>query len=159
MNRWIVRTLFVCALASGCGSETPPPGPDAEGCEHLREGPAVAVAAAPAADGAPEIAANHRRYDVALTPVAAGNGGFVRYAAPEAGDYLFFLSADVAVQFLDAAGAPVAPEASAKSSTACVEVKGRHVVPLEVGPYAIQLGPTTHGAVSIVVEEAAHEDP
>jgi hypothetical protein len=158
MNRWIVRTalVFVSALAAACGSETPAPSADAEGCEHLQEGPATAVTAAATSDAAPEIDSDHRRYDVTLTAISGGMGGFVRYAASEATDYVFFSSADVPMQFLDATGTAVTPEASAKSSTGCSEIKGRHLVPLEVGPYSIQLGPTTLTSVSIVVEEAAH---
>lgn len=158
MTGSIVRAVFVVvsALAAGCGSDTPQPSADAEGCEHLKEGPATAVTAAATEDAAPEIDSDHRRYDVALTSISGGMGGFVRYAASEAADFVFFSSADVPVQFLDATGTMVAPETSAKSSTGCVEIKGRHVVPLEVGPYTLQLGPTTVTSVSFVVEEAAH---
>lgn len=140
----------------GCGSD-PEAHPDAEGCEHLREGPAAAITAATTADSAPAVDADHRRYDVTLIAVTGGMGGFVRYTAPEAVDYLLFLDADVPVQFLDAANATVTPEESATSSTACSEIRGRHLVPLEVGPYAIQLGPTAATTVSIAVEEAAHD--
>jgi hypothetical protein len=143
---------FVLTLA--CSNDRPHG--DAEGCEHLREGPAVTVAATATADAAPSIAADHQRYDVTLVAVTGGMGGFVRYAPGEAADYLFFLSAGVPVEFLDATSAPVAPEESASSSTACAEIKGRHLVPLEVGTSALRLGPTSQTSVSIVVEEAAH---
>jgi hypothetical protein len=154
-SKWIATSAIVSTLALAC-SETHE-NPDTEGCEHLREGPAVALTASAGADTAAAVAADHQRYDIALISVTGGMGGFVKYAAPEATDYLFFLGADVPVQFLDAAGATVTPEESASSSTACSEIKGRHLVPLEVGTYGLSFGPTAQTSVSVVVEEAAHE--
>jgi hypothetical protein len=153
---WIIIGSVISALALGCSEKHEDP--DAEGCEHLKQGPAATPAptAAATADAAPAVAADHQRYDVALIDVAGGKGGFVKYAASEAADYLFFLSADVPVEFLDGANATVAPEESATSSRACAEIRGRHLVPLEVGTYTLRLGPTTETSVSIVVEEAAH---
>jgi hypothetical protein len=156
-TRYIVANAIIFSLAVGCSDE-PHENPDAEGCEHLREGPAVALTAAAAAGSAPAIMADHQRYDVALVAVTGGMGGFVNYGAPEATDYLFFLDADVPVQFQDATSASVTPEDSAAGSTACADIKGRHLVPLEVGTYTIQIGPTTNTSVGIVVEEAAHEE-
>lgn len=154
-NYWIVTGLTISTLAFGCSSSGTP-NIDVEGCEHLKEGPPVAVTAAATADLAPAVDADHMRYDVALIDVTGGKGGFVKYAAPEATDYLFFLGADVPVQFLDAANAPVAPEESTTSSTVCTEIKGRHLIELAVGTYAIKIGPTAQTSVGIVVEEAAH---
>ena len=156
---WIVTGLVLSTLTLGC-SETHE-NPDGEACEHLKGGPAAAPAPAPTAaataDAAPAVAADHQRYDVTLIDVAGGKGGFVKYAASEATDYIFFLGADVPVEFLDAANAPVAPEASASNSTGCAEIKGRHLVPFEVGTYALRFGPTTQTTVSIVVEGAGHD--
>ena len=158
---WLITGLIISATVFGCSDKSDGQAhesPDDEGCEHIKGGPAASPAptAAASADVAPALGSDHRRYDVTLIDVAGGKGGFVKYAASEAADYLFFLSADVPVEFLDGANAPVTPEASATSSSACSEIKGRHLVPLQVGTYAVRLGPTTHDTVSIVVEEAAH---
>jgi hypothetical protein len=156
-SRWIVTAAIGSALALGC-SEPGEEGADAEGCEHLKEGPAVAVTATAGGEGAPAIDDDHRRYDVALVAVTGGMGGFVTYASPMATDYVFFLGTDVPLQLINAASAPVTPEESATSSPVCTEIKGRYLVPLEVGTYALRLGPTTETSVSIVVEAAAHAD-
>ena len=154
-------TPFILAVAlafSACGSEDDPPSIDAEGCEHLQEGPAVPVTATAAATGAPAISNDHQRYDVTLTDVAGGKGGAVSFAAAEATDYVFFLSAGVPVRFRSAAGAEVAPESSVASSSECAEIKARIVVPLTVGTYTLELGPTPETLVGIVVEEAEHAE-
>jgi hypothetical protein len=155
-KRFMVTVVMVSICAFACSDDHGGDNVDVEGCEHLREGPAVALTATATADTAPAVAADHQRYDVTLIAVTGGQGGFVRYAASAAGDYVFFLGADVPARFVDAAGAAVTPEESASSSTACAEIKGRHLVPLEVGTYGIDLGPTTQTSVGIVVEEAMH---
>jgi hypothetical protein len=80
----------------------------------------------------------------------------VRFAAPAAGDYVFFLNQDVAFEVFDGSQAPVTIEESTTSNPACTDIRGRHVVPLGVGTYHLSLGPTTQTSVSIVVEPAAH---
>jgi hypothetical protein len=154
----LISLLVVTCWAVACSEDHAHEDPDVEGCEHLQDGPAVAVTAATAAGATPAVADDHQRYDVTLVAATGGMGGFVRFAAAAASDYIFFLNADVPVQFRDAAGAVVPPEDSASSSTVCTDIKGRHLVPLEVGPYDLQLGPTTATMVGIVVEPAAHAD-
>lgn len=152
---WTVVAAIICSvLTFGCSKSEEHV--DAEGCEHLREGPSIAVSAAATGSGAPAIDADHNRYDVTLSAVSGGLGGFVSYAAPEATDYLFFLGAAVPVQFLDAANVVIALEEEATGSTACTEIKGRYLVPLQVGTYTLRLGPTAQTSVAIVVEEAGH---
>lgn len=141
---------FVAAgLVLGCGQ----PHVDAEGCEHLKEGPPAAVTATAGTAGAPAIKADHQRYDAALVDVTGGKGGHVSYASAEAAHYVFFLDADVPVKFLDSSSNEVVPEESATSSAGCAEIKGRHAVPLGVGTYFLSLGPTSQTSVGIVVEE------
>ncbi len=143
------------------GSDAGTPGDelDEEGCEHLADGPAVSVTATATASGAPAIDADHQRYDIQLTPITGGKGGYVTFAADDEADFVFFLGANVPVTFRDAQDQEVEPEASATSSTTCTEIKGRYVVPLEVGMYTLSFGPTTEDQVSVVVEEAGHEHP
>lgn len=156
-NTWIGTGLVVSIVMLTLGCSDKHPSFEEEGCEHLKEGPSAAVTAASGADSAPAVAGDHKRYDVTLIDVGGGKGGFVKFAAAQAVDFVFFLDANVPLEFLDATNMAVAPEASATSSTVCAEIKGRHLVPLEVGTYVLKLGPTTLTSVGIVVEEAAHD--
>jgi hypothetical protein len=145
--------ILGAALLAGCGSGTAAPGVDEGGCEHLQQGPAVAVTATATDAGAPAVAADHQRYDVTLAAVTGGNGGVVTFAA-DAGDHVFFFSESVEVTFATVAGAVVTPEEDATSSAVCTEIRRRYVVPLEVGTYALTFTPSAATAVSVVVEEA-----
>jgi hypothetical protein len=145
--------LLSTSLLVGCNGDE---NPDVEGCEHLKEGPASSITASATANGAPAVKNDHRRYDITLVDVTGGKGGSVSFAAAEESDYIIFTSADVPVSIQDANGQAVAIEASAKSSTECVEIKGRHTVPMKVGTHTITFGPTTLTSVSVVIEEAAH---
>jgi hypothetical protein len=147
-----------CAIVlflTGC-PEAEPSG-DEEACEHLAEGPATAVTAVASGVG-PLIDDDHRRYDVALVAVDGGNGGEVRFASAEAGDYVFFLDADVSLAVTDVDGSPVALEASETASATCPEtIRARHHVELGVGTYSLRFGPTEQSSVGVVVEAHAHE--
>ena len=154
-----IRSLAVLLIAApclaGCGHHEDP---DAEACEHLKvtEDKAVKVTAGPLPAGAPTVADDHKRYDISLVDVTGGKGGNLAFAAEEAHDIAFFLSADVPVKFTDPAGMTAPIKSSAKSSSACAEIKGKHVVPMSVGTYTVVLGPTTATAVNLVVEHAGH---
>jgi hypothetical protein len=130
---------------------------DVEGCEHLIEGPEVAVTATAETDGAPAVGDDHMRYDVTLVEVDGGNGGSVAFDADEASDFIFFLSADVDMTITDSEGAEVAIEESASSSPECEEIRGRHVAELEVGTNYLTFGPTDEAELSVVIEHADHE--
>lgn len=156
MKKFLAACLLSTALLVGCSGEEE--SADAEGCEHLQNGPGAAVTATPSASGAPAVSNDHKRYDIALVDVSGQKGGSVTFAASEATDYVFFLGADVPFSVANANGQAVAIEESAKSSSECTDIKGRHVVPLAVGTYTLSFGPTSATSVSVVVEEAAHED-
>jgi hypothetical protein len=153
MKKLIFVPLSILAFA-GCGDDDThdDAAADAEGCEHLQDGPSAAITAATAAAGAPSVDDDHRRYDVTLVDVTGGKGGVVKFAASAAGVHVIFLDADVPLFITDAAGAPVAIEESASSSTACADIRGKHVVELGVGTYNLTLGPTTSTQVGVVVE-------
>src|SRR5688572_777343 len=153
----VLPILLTLCLAA-CGGDDDTASADAEGCEHLQDGPDVDRTATATAAGAPGVLNDHMRYDITLVPVTGGNGGVVAFAAPEAGGYIFFLDATVPFAISDATGAPVTLEDSATSSTACADIKGRHVADLAVGTYNLSFGPTTATAVSLVIEEEAHEE-
>ncbi len=156
MKKLLATCLLSTALLVGCSGEEE--SADTEGCEHLQNGPGAAVTATPTASGAPAVRNDHKRYDVALVDVSGQKGGSVTFAASEAADYVFFLGADVPFSVANASGQAVAIEESAKSSSECTDIKGRHVVPLSVGTYTLSFGPSSLASVSLVVEEAAHED-
>jgi hypothetical protein len=154
------RAIFLSAtltMLAACGDEEPVEDVDVEGCEHLQEGPEVAVTATDGLDeSTPAVSDEHMRYDITLVPVVGGNGGFVTFAAAEATDHVFFLDADVALGLDDGTGAGVTIEESASSSPECDEIRGRHVAELRVGTVYVELGPTTETEVSLVIE-AMHD--
>lgn len=156
MKKLLAACLLSTSLLVGCSGEEE--SVDTEGCEHLQSGPAATVTATATATGAPAVSNDHKRYDVTLADVNGQKGGSVTFAASEATDYVFFLGADVAFSVANASGQAVAIEESANSSSECSDIKGRHVVPLSVGTYTLTFGPTSAASVSVVVEEAAHED-
>lgn len=157
MKKLLATCLLSTALLVGCSGDEEESA-DVEGCEHLQNGPATAITATPGAAGAPEVSNDHKRYDVTLVDVSGQKGGSIAFAASEAADYVFFLNTDVPFAVASAGGQAVAIEESAKSSTECTDIKGRYIVPLEVGTYTLSFGPTSATSVSVVVEEAAHED-
>jgi hypothetical protein len=156
---------FSLALAGCGGGEDDEHAPEkvsanAEGCEHLAEGPSAPItASATAAATAPAITNDHKRYDIALADDGSGQKiGFVTFAPREAVDFVFFLGADVPLTIEDGAGGEVTVESKETSVPECTDVKARHQVALDVGTYALRFGPTAEESVSVVVEEAGgHE--
>ena len=159
MNKKLLAALLMSTalLATACGDdEEPEENVDVEGCEHLKEGPAVAVTAT--TTGTPPAVGNdHRRYDITLVDGAGGKTGTVSFAATEATDYVFFTGVNVPLVVRNSSGAEVEIEESTTSSTQCTDIKGRHVVPLTVGTHTLTFGPTSAATVPLVVEEASHE--
>ncbi|NTX35471.1 hypothetical protein HUA74_15805 [Myxococcus sp. CA051A] len=159
MNKKLLAALLMSTalLSAACGDDEEPEEPvDVEGCEHLREGPAVPILAT--TTGTPPLVANdHRRYDITLVDGSGGRTGSVTFAASEATDYVLYTSADVPVSITNGSGAAVEIEESTKSSETCTEIKGRHVVPLTVGTHTFTFGPTSAASVNLVIEEASHE--
>lgn len=153
LKHTVIGSVVAFALACG-GTTTPEPSPDAEACEHLKEGPATPVTAA--ATNGPAVSNDHRRYDVTLAETGGQRGGQVTFAATEQSDYVFFLGKDIPVTFANASGGAVEVESVEKSSTECTEIKAKHTVPLDVGTYTLTFGPTTETTVGVVIEETAH---
>jgi hypothetical protein len=162
MNR---LTCLPCALilacAAGCsGDDQDEEGVDAEGCEHLDDGPASAVTAALEAADAPAVSNDHMRYDVSLPRLDGTDegGGLVRFDSDEQTDFVVFLDAPVDLAVTTSDGDPVEIEESAAQSDACATIRGRHVVALSVGTHHFELGPSEVEVVGLVLEELAHED-
>lgn len=127
---------------------------DAEGCEHLENGPFVDVTAGADAQAAAEVKADHRTYRVAL---ASGQAGFVKFAAADKGEHVLFLDTDVPLEVQDDQGGAVTIEASEKGVSACTIVKAKHTVDLPgAGTHYFKLGPASVARVMVVVEEASH---
>jgi hypothetical protein len=158
-NQHLTGALAAFLLGSlSCGDDhAEEENPNAEACEHIAAADkAVALtAAATASPSAPEIRADHKRYDVTTVSVAGGKGGYLTFAAAEAGDYIFFTGTPVQLTVKNPAGADVAAESSSASIPECTQVKGRHVYPLQVGTHVIGIT-TTADEVRFVVE-GSHE--
>jgi hypothetical protein len=150
-----LATLILPFALAACGGEEEE-NIDVEGCEHLEEGPYEAVTATADTASAPPIADDHTSYTVTLPAGAGGNTGFVSFAADEEGDFIFFLDADVDVEFTDAAAAVVPIEESASSSDACDTIQGKHTLELAVATYYLELTSQTIDEVNVVVEHGAH---
>ncbi len=157
MSKKLLSTcLLSSALLIACGDTNEA---DVEGCEHLKEGPNATVTATASTSGAPKVSNDHKRYDITLPAGTGGTGnvGSVVFEVSEPSDYVLFLGADVPVA-VSSGGQSVAFEESAKSSEQCTEVKGRYVVPLQVGQNFLTFGPTSQGSVSLVIEETSHDE-
>ncbi|EAU62707.1 hypothetical protein STIAU_7222 [Stigmatella aurantiaca DW4/3-1] len=115
------------------------------------------ITAAATSAGAPAVSNDHKRYDISLVDATGGKGGSVTFAASEEGDYLFFVSEDVPLTIRTANGVAVEPEAVAKSSTECSEIKGRYTVELGVGTHVLTFGPTSKTSLSFVAEHGEHD--
>ncbi len=161
-TRNVGTTLSMLGLLSlmACGAEAPVESPDAEACEHLKEGPSSSVTAAQTgtADAAPAVAANHTRHDITLVDVQGAKGGAVKFSSAEATQYRVSLNKDVPFAVKDSAGAAVAIEETLTDSAECTELKARHTFELGVGTYTFEFGPTAETEVGMVIEEAAHDE-
>lgn len=141
----------------GGGGDAGPVGAelDPEVCEHLTEGPYVEHTATDALDTAPDVSAEHTAHTITLVDFAGQNGGYVAFQAPAAGEYLFYLDADLPLSIQSSAGGDVPIEASCNPtacSDACTAIVGRHLVDLEVGTYYLELGPTLEDSVNLAHE-------
>lgn len=178
-TRHLCASLAAMALSSGLilagcqflpgGAATPDPSPsasqaplpaaDVEACEHMSEGPATLVTAALNAADAPDVSAEHQRYEIALLPESEHFTGKIRYTSNEEAHYVWFFDQDTTLEVRDAQNTLVTIESQASASVACGGIKARYVIPLDVGLYTLQLGPTTASTVSLVVEaEGGHDD-
>lgn len=171
----LVLTVAAGLVLFGCGSDsggsTPPQAdggaidaahveesPDEEACEHIKDGPFGDVAAGSDQGSAAEIKADHRAHRVFLKK---NEQGWVKFAADEAGEILFFADTTLEVRPFDDQGTEISFETTATSVDACTEVKGKYVLDVEsAGIVFLRLGPLlAGGTVAFVVEEAAgHAD-
>jgi hypothetical protein len=127
--------------------------PEADGCEHMIEGPSEAVTAvADMAADAPDIGEHHIRWEITLVDDGAGMfGGYVDLVVEEAGESVFFGDADIQLTLRDAAGNEVPLHDADDSITACTEVVASNTYELGVGTYQLELGPSTESTFRVVV--------
>ncbi|MEZ4432128.1 MAG: hypothetical protein R3F65_06910 [bacterium] len=127
----------------------------AEACEHGAEGPFQAVTAAAPVDAPAIQGYSHTRVDITLPAGPDGNGGAVAFNVSEAGDYNFFLTADVPIAFLvDRAPLPIEDTVAV---TECEAIAVHHTVELPAGEVFLMFGPTAATEVGVVFEAADHE--
>lgn len=155
MKKLLSTGLLSAALLAGCGPAVS--AFETDGCEHLKEGPARPVTATATATNAPDVSEKHARFDITLVDVTGGKGGTVIYNVSAEKDFGFILGADVPFKVSTSAGTAVTFEETAKSSTACTELKAKYVADLKAGRHTLEFGPTTQASVSlVVVEGGAH---
>lgn len=159
-NWWWIVILAMVLGAQACGDEEAPAegveeGLDAEGCEHMEEGPAVPITAAADPAAAPDATAEHARVDIALAPDGTG---IVTYAAEAPGDYTFYFDKPVDLTITAPDGSLLALESSAPVDL-CEAVAVKQVFELALGLHTIALDASGQAEVRMVVEAAGeHED-
>lgn len=162
MTRTLINIILASSLplTAACGGEDHghvTPAEDA--CEHMLEGPAIAVTAIDDSAGdPPDLDESHHRYDVTLVTLAADRGGYLDLVSAAAGDIHLFLGTDLPVTLWDDQGSEVAPEATMTTVAACAEVAVGYTYDLGVGTYTVDLGPTTATAVAIVPVHGGEDD-
>ena len=135
---------------------------DAEGCEHMQEGPSQAVEAnLPSMSRTPAtIKPGHQRWDVSLLAEGGARQGTLTLENDKAGDVAIYLNKDLPLVLRQSGQAdPVPFKSVVKAVDACTAVKARYVATLGVGVYWVDLGPHTEASVNMVVEpvsDAAH---
>jgi hypothetical protein len=133
--------------------------PEADGCEHMIEGPNQEVTAiGDMAADAPDTGEHHIRWNIALVDDGSGTfNGYVDLVVEEAGEGIFFLDHDIPMTIWDAAGDEVPLLRADDSITACTEVDASNTYELGVGTYLLGFGPTTQPSVSVVVIPAGEQ--
>ena len=122
-------------------------------CDGLAAGASHTVTASVAVDGAPN-ATSASRIDIELLPIGDEFGGFVSYAADEAGSFAFGLTEDVPFVVRDGSGNVVPIDQTVEGSTQCDELAVRHTLKLDKARYIIELGPTDANVIGIIAEES-----
>ncbi|MDB4961805.1 MAG: hypothetical protein JWP01_1804 [Myxococcales bacterium] len=140
--------VMLVSLAA-CGEDPPPEG-DATACGALEMGPYVAVTAAVGKDtSTPAILSDAQAYTITLP---ASGIGYVAFEATSARDHVVFVDRDVPVTAQTSTSMTIAAKSSAKSSDACVTIKGRYVFNLAAGKNYLGVGPDAGGPVNVVID-------
>lgn len=130
-------------------------------CEHMREGPIQAVAAARTSTSSlPNVAFEHARVDISLPE---GSAGFVQFEAVQTAEYVFALGQTVGLAVYGVTGELVRAETEIVGAMACSEVARQYYFDFEVGPYVLEIGPSAASStivrlVSEALGEHTHEE-
>lgn len=153
--RGLLAVLLV-ALSACRGGDPPAPTGRAAACARMTEDAAAVIAAFAASPSAalPPLDHPDRRIDVALVDSGAGDfGGVVRFVAPTAGDYAFYLDSALVLEITDARGVIL----SARRTDVvpdCSEVAVEHVVPLPAGDVYLSFSRATNPTLGLVQQAA-----
>ncbi|NUN13149.1 MAG: hypothetical protein HUU55_05885 [Myxococcales bacterium] len=124
----------------------------AELCEHMAEGPSIAVFASAETTNLPDVSTPHTRFDVTLVADESGTwSGSVRYASPGTGDLRLATSKTIDVTLTAPDGSTVVAMPDAMAST-CADIPKLISFPVSVGPYTLSFGPSDTADVKIVIE-------
>jgi hypothetical protein len=150
--------LLLLGLAAACVEGHDDASPDEDACAHLRAGDFEATtAAASNASTVPIVGATHKAYRITLADVSGGKGGYVKFVADAADDFILFTTVDVPLVVRSALTvSEIEPTSSTSSVAACSQIKRRRLYPLTPGTYNLELGPTTATSVDLVVERGTH---
>ena len=141
------------AHADAAGGEAAAENVEAEGCEHLAEGPATALtAAAPGSAEVPAVSDDHTRYDITVATADGVTAGVVEFASDAAGEHSLFFNTEVGLEVTGPDGAVVPVDHAHTSSTLCAEIKYWAIYDLDVGTYRLRLSPAQPGVVGLVIE-------
>lgn len=149
---------FTMVMAAACGpAEEEGHNVNEEVCEHMGEGPEVALTASETTADAPDASAEHTRHDITIGESGAG---FVSYASDEEGEVVVALSDGAYDITFTQDGTEITPEVEDVAEFACTIGKAFHV-PLAIGAVDIEITGAA-GEVSMVIEhleeEGEHED-
>lgn len=149
----VMKPAAALALAlvtlAACGDDPPPAG-DTTACGALEMGPYVTVTATISKDNfTPAVLSDAQAYTITLPATGIG---YVKFEATTAREHVVFVDRDVPVQAQTAASAAIPAKSSAKSSDACVTIKGRYAFALAVGVNYLGVGPDAGGPVNLVID-------
>lgn len=148
MKTAVALSLLLATLAA-CGDDPPPAG-DVAACGALDMGPYVAVTATVSKDTfTPAVLSDAQAYTITLPATGIG---YVKFEATSARDHIMYLDRDVPLMAQTSASAAIPPKSTAKTSDACVTIKGRYAFPLAVGVNYVGVGPDAGGPVNLVID-------
>ena len=140
---------LVLATLAACGDDPPSAG-DVTACGALEMGPYVPVTAAISKDsGTPVVLSDAQAYTITLPATGIG---YVKFDATSGRDHVVYLDRDVPLMAQTSASMTIAAKSSAKSSDACVTIKGRYTFALSAGVNYVGVGPDAGGPVNLVID-------
>ena len=131
---------------------------EAHVCVHFKEGPnATVTAATTATETLSESFEEHTKINVTLPDGATE--GYIQWTPEEAGEFAFWLDADVPFALFDGE-TEVAPEETGGGAKGCEDLAVAHKeFDVEEKTYTIRIGaPTTGATVGFVAEHGEHSD-